>query len=194
MLLVAVDWLCYYIDSVCIDCFSDDENQDRKVFDRIDEKYKSIRLSVQPARPVRRPDFFLRFSSKIFPDCWPQATLNPARAASNFRPISSLSLLFAIPKIDYIAKTAKTAKTMRKHHCPITIFSDFPPRFSQISGRRPPHPLAAGQAPLIGRRPHLKTVRRPPTPSPREKKICIEQNNLYLCRAGNASRFLQGAR
>jgi hypothetical protein len=24
------------------------------------------------------------------------------------------------------------------------IFSDFPPRFSQISGRRPPHPLAAG--------------------------------------------------
>ena len=45
------------------------------------------------------------------------------------------------------------------------IFSDFLNRFSQISGRRPPHPSAAGRS-LIGRRPN--------TPDP--PKTTIDKN------------------
>ena len=47
---------------------------------------------------------------------------------------------FRNPKIDYIAKTMRKQRKQCEN-----ILSDFQYRFSQISGRRPPHPSAAGR-------------------------------------------------
>ena len=132
-------------------------------------------------------NYFLRFSTQIFPDFWPQATLTPARAASQFSSISSLSRLFAIPKSIILRKQCKNsendAKTSLNYNYFLRfstkIFSDFWPQATPSIGRRPSpshRPQAASQ---IGRRPNTQpTGRRPPTPSPCEKKFVL---NKIIC-------------
>ena len=96
-------------------------------------------------------NYYLRFSTQIFPNFWPQATLNPTRSASQFSSLSSLSRLFAIPKSIILRKQCGNSGNNAE------IFSrifkiDFP-RFL-ASG----HPIHRPQAaPNHGRRPSIPT-------------------------------------
>jgi hypothetical protein len=81
-------------------------------------------------------NYSLRFSTKIFLDFWPQATLTPTRAASQFSSISPLPHLFAIQKSIILRKqcgnSENTAKTSLNYNYSLRfstqIFPDFWPQ------------------------------------------------------------------
>ena len=141
---------------------------------------KQCENSENNAKTPLNYNYFLRFSTQIFPDFWPQATLTPARAASQFSSISPLSRLFAIPKSIKLRKQCKSsgnnAKTSLNYNYFLRfsskIFPDFWPQATPSIGRRPSAPksaagriskLAAGQTPnpqAAGRQPTLRVKKR----------------------------------
>ena len=135
------------------------------------------------AKTLLNYNYSLRFSTQIFPDFWPQATLNPARAASHFCLISPLSRLFAIQKLKQsdCESNAKTTKTPRKYSLRFStqIFPDFWPQATPSIGRRP-NPSLRPQAAS-----HNRPQAKHPTPSPCEKKFVL--NKIFCTFAAQES-------
>ena len=101
---------------------------------------------------LARRNIIFRFSKKIFPDFWPQATLNPARSASQFSSLSSLPRLFAIQKSNILRKQCENsennAKTPLNYNYFLRFSAQIFPDFWPQATPHPPHAQRANFRPI----------------------------------------------